>query len=67
MKTGLNEFLFKDGQLYYVYVPSSFFEDPQKGKILLSVHGYSGKKDNHSGRKRARRAAEPGQRIGSKR
>jgi len=58
MKTGLNEFFFKDGQLYYVYVPSSFFEDPQKGKILLSVHGYSGRKDNQSGRKRVKRAAE---------
>jgi pimeloyl-ACP methyl ester carboxylesterase len=58
MKTGLNEFFFKDGQLYYVYVPSSFFEDPQKGKILLSVHGYSGRKDNQRGRKRVKRAAE---------
>lgn len=58
MKTGLNEFFLKDGQLYYVYVPPSFFEDPQKGKTLIAVHGYSGRKDNQSGRKRVQRAAE---------
>jgi pimeloyl-ACP methyl ester carboxylesterase len=58
MKTGVNEFFFEDGQLYYVYVPANVLADPKKGKLLISVHGYSGRKDDQVGRKRVRRAAE---------
>ena len=58
METGLNEYFFEDGQLYYVYVPRNILADPQKGKILVSVHGYNGRKDDQSSRKRVKRAAE---------
>ena len=58
MKTGINEFFFDDGQLYYVYVPFNILKDPRNGKPLISVHGYNGIKDNQIGRKRVRRAAE---------
>lgn len=58
MKTGLNEYFFDDGQLYYVYVPFNILTDPRNGKLLISVHGYNGRKDDQIGRKRVKRAAE---------
>lgn len=55
---GLNRLHYRDGQLYYLYVPHAVITDPEDAKILVSVHGYSGRKDNERGRKRVQRAAE---------
>lgn len=55
---GLNECTHADGQLYYVYVPENAPEDPENARILVAVHGYSGRLDTDDGRDRVRRSAE---------
>lgn len=55
---GLNRLHYRDGQLYYLYVPQAVITNPEDIKILVSVHGYSGNKDNERSRKRVQRATE---------
>jgi pimeloyl-ACP methyl ester carboxylesterase len=58
IKEGINRFLFYDGQLFVLYVPRAAMARPGRAKILVSVHGYSGRKCNSKGRTRVQRYAE---------
>jgi dienelactone hydrolase len=55
--SGLNKLYFQDGQLFYLYVPEIALQYPADAKILVSVHEYSGRKDDPKGRKRVEEAA----------
>lgn len=54
---GLNDLRYRDGQRYYLYVPRRVIREPARARILVSVHGYSGRKNNSSGRSRVKSAA----------
>jgi pimeloyl-ACP methyl ester carboxylesterase len=58
LRAGLNELNFKDGQLYYLYVPPKVLKIPEGAKILVAVHGYNGQKADEKGRRNVRRTAE---------
>jgi len=55
---GLNELSSYDGQSYYVYVPVQAVSEPTTARVLVSVHGYSGRRNNAKGRAKARSFAE---------
>lgn|GEM_PF-4251149 len=55
---GLHELSAHDGQRYYVYMSPRASGRPEEARLLVSVHGYSGRKNDTKGRARARRYAE---------
>ena len=55
---GLHELSAHDGQRYYIYVSPRARGRPAAARLLVSVHGYSGRKNDTKGRARARRYAE---------
>lgn len=57
LKAGLNTCRHADGQLYYVHVPEQTLSAPKGARVLISIHGYSGREDNEKGRASVRRAA----------
>ena len=66
LKAGLNELTFSDGQFYCLYVPTDVLRKPQRVRILVAVHGYSGQKDSERGRRKVREAAERWERLAEK-
>jgi pimeloyl-ACP methyl ester carboxylesterase len=58
LSEGLNELKASDGQLFYVYISAKAMIRPRASRILVSVHGYSGRKNNPRGRKQVKKYAE---------
>jgi hypothetical protein len=58
LSEGLNELRAQDGQLFYVYISVKAMNRPKASRILVSVHGYSGRKNNQRGRKQVKKYAE---------
>lgn len=58
IREGLNKLNFRDGQLFYLYVPRRVIAKHKAARILVSVHGYSVRKANANGRARVKRYAE---------
>jgi poly(3-hydroxybutyrate) depolymerase len=58
LNLGLNECVFDDGQIYYVYVPKKSMESAKDSQILVVIHGYSGRLDTDEGRSTVKRTAE---------
>lgn len=58
IRPGLQELRYSDGQYCYVYCSKAAIRDSRTTSILVSVHGYSGRKDDETGRGKAKRAAE---------
>jgi pimeloyl-ACP methyl ester carboxylesterase len=58
LSEGLNELKAQDGQLFYVYISVKAMIRPKASRILVSVHGYSGRKNNQRGRKQVKKYAE---------
>jgi pimeloyl-ACP methyl ester carboxylesterase len=55
---GLNVLKAQDGQLFYVYISAKAMIRPKESRILVSVHGYSGRKNSPRGRKQVKKYAE---------
>jgi poly(3-hydroxybutyrate) depolymerase len=66
LSVGLNECVFDDGQLYYVYVPRKSMESAEDSQILVVIHGYSGRLDTEEGRSKVKRGAERWQDLAEK-
>ena len=58
LSEGLNALRFRDGQHYYLYIPQDVLFSSKTTLLLVSVHGYSGRKGDAKGRARVRRYAE---------
>ncbi len=58
LRQGLNELRTQDGQLFYLFVPAKAMIRPEASRILVSVHGYSGRKNNQRGRNLVKKYAE---------
>jgi poly(3-hydroxybutyrate) depolymerase len=58
IKEGINRFTFYDGQFFCLYVPEAVVSSRETAKILVSVHGYTGRKLDSKGRARVLRYAE---------
>lgn len=58
IREGINRLYYHDRQLYYVYVPSGVLDNPGKARLLVSVHGYSGRTNTSYGRGRVKRQVE---------
>ena len=57
MRKGLNKCYYNDGQLYYVYLSNKALQNLKRAKLLVSIHGYTGRLRTWRGIKRVRRAA----------
>jgi len=49
IKVGLNLYIYKDNQKFYLYIPKDIFENKETGKLLVIIHGYSGRKLSSDG------------------
>jgi pimeloyl-ACP methyl ester carboxylesterase len=58
IREGINRFISYDGQFFCIYVPKAVLARPERAMILVSVHGYSGRKHDAKGRDRVQRYAE---------
>ncbi len=63
---GLNECYYEDGQLYYVYVPIKAIKNIKNAKLLVSVHGYSGRLQSRRGTRRVKRAAKRWRKVANR-
>lgn len=57
LSSGLNELYFRDGQLFYLYISEKALENIENAEILASIHGYSGRKNDPSGKNRVKLTA----------
>ncbi len=57
LEAGLSDHRFADGQRYYLQVSKKALAAPTRAKLLVSIHGFSGRKDTKEGRATAQRAA----------
>jgi poly(3-hydroxybutyrate) depolymerase len=67
IQAGLNEFALQDGQVFYLYVPKRMITQGEPARILVSVHGYNGRKADEKGRKHVKRSAERWSSLAEKR
>ena len=51
LRIGMTENFYQDGQRYFIYFPLSAYKNINRSKLLVLVHGYSGRHDNETGRK----------------
>ena len=58
LRVGFNKLRTEDGQLFYLYLPSKVEELPKGSRILVSIHGSSGKNANDRGEKKVKKAAK---------
>jgi len=55
IQKGFNEFHYFDGQYFCLYVPDSILEEPHKSKLLVLIHGYSGRRNGKEGREQIKK------------
>ena len=67
IEAGLNELALRDGQVFYLYVPKRVMTQGEPARILVSVHGYNGRKADEKGRKHVKRSAERWSSLAGKR
>ena len=58
LRPGINKIIYRDGQVFYLYLPRSASAGDGALRLLASIHGYSGQSASASGRARVKKAAE---------
>lgn len=58
LQYGINRLTFWDGQVYYLYIPETISVLKNNPRLLVSIHGFSGRKKETKGREIIRKSAE---------
>ena len=58
IEPGINDLTFQDGQVFFLYVPHLVLHRPAVGRVVVSVHGYNGRKAGSKGKQKVKRYAE---------
>jgi pimeloyl-ACP methyl ester carboxylesterase len=58
LESGIHEWILPEGPAGYIYFPPSVASNTAGAKILVSVHGYSGRTHDKRGKDRVRKATE---------
>ena len=57
LREGFNKLRFVDDQLIYLYVPRKVKDSPTGARLLVSIHGYGGRKNHARGEAKVKRDA----------